>query len=445
MYRTGGAAAAQRGDRKPTDRLKVAMLAPPWLSVPPRGYGGIEYLIHFLIDELEHLGAKVELFSTHGTSTTRPSSAVDTPLHSLYDDQFPKIADRLYDAVPVPAAHLLFALNEIAGGDFDIIHDHNGFIGPLAGAFLDPTRFPPMLHTLHGPFTSDAEVAAGLADNRVFYDQFHDASRVFVNGISHAQLRGAPAGLASRMVGVVHNSVSLADYPFCADKADHFLMLARVCRDKGQGEGARLCQRLGHRLMVAGTVQNIESSDDVAAAVSSAGDDGGAGEDLRYFRDEVVPFLEPGRIEYVGNVSGARKFELMGSARALLFPIDWEEPFGLAVIEALACGTPVVAMARGALTEIIEHGVNGFLASSIEEFEQYTLRVDEIDPVACRASVERHFSAPAMARSYLDMYNEVINRDRQQRALPWATADTGDVLLAPSRRVDLPTETVVLR
>src|SRR5206468_2580064 len=122
--------------------------------------------------------------------------------------------------------------------------------------------------------------------------------------------------------------------------------------------------------------------------------------DFKYYSDEILPHIEPGKIDYVGNASGKDKIKILTKARALLFPIRWEEPFGVAVIEALACGTPVIAMNKGAMPEIIQHGVNGFLANNEDEFEEYMQRVGEIDPVKCRQSVRDNFSAPVAARKY---------------------------------------------
>jgi glycosyltransferase involved in cell wall biosynthesis len=130
--------------------------------------------------------------------------------------------------------------------------------------------------------------------------------------------------------------------------------------------------------------------------------------DFRYYSDKIFPFLDHGKIDYVGEVSGDRKLKFIGQAKALLFPIQWDEPFGMAPIEALACGTPVIAMARGALPEIIEHGVNGFLAKTEAEFKHYMTRIDEIDPAACRKSVEDKFSASLMAKRYLERYEAAI-------------------------------------
>ncbi|HSX27253.1 MAG TPA: glycosyltransferase, partial [Patescibacteria group bacterium] len=129
---------------------------------------------------------------------------------------------------------------------------------------------------------------------------------------------------------------------------------------------------------------------------------------FKYFKNEVAPNLIPNQIEYVGTITGKRKQRLFNKAKALLFPIDWEEPFGMAVIEALACGTPVVAYRRGAMPEIIEHGVNGFLADNYREFKRYARQVSDIDPEACRRTVEQKFSADKLAENYTNLYRKII-------------------------------------
>jgi glycosyltransferase involved in cell wall biosynthesis len=134
-------------------------------------------------------------------------------------------------------------------------------------------------------------------------------------------------------------------------------------------------------------------------------------EDFSYYSDKILPYvLRYPKITYSGNLKGAKKQKFISEAKALLFPIDWEEPFGMAVIEALACGTPVIAMNHGAMPEIIEHGVNGFLANNEKEFEEYMRRIDEIDPAKCRQSVAKKFSSDTMAKAYMERYKEAIKR-----------------------------------
>jgi glycosyltransferase involved in cell wall biosynthesis len=160
---------------------------------------------------------------------------------------------------------------------------------------------------------------------------------------------------------------------------------------------------------MAGTINGIGSNRKLLSELANPLSSYRYYKDFRYYSDKILPYtLEHEKITYSGNLSFARKMKFLSESRALLFPIDWEEPFGMVVIEALACGTPVVAMKRGAMPEIIEHGVNGFLANNEKEFEEYVDRVGEIDPAACRKSVEDNFSADCMAAAYLERYKQAI-------------------------------------
>lgn len=388
--------------------LRIAMMAPPWLAIPPSGYGGIEYVVHYLVVELTKMGHEVELFSTGDTSTPATNN------HWYYSDgQYRHISKSLYDAVTLPITQVLYSLGKIRdSGRFDIIHDHNGFIGPAIMGNLNPAYFPPVLHTLHGPFSTDEAVENGMPDNRPMYMQFKHSGRLYFNGISRAQMKLAPKELSTLAVDVVHNSVNLDDFPFVPrdDRDDYFITLARFTRDKGQAVAARLAEELGVRLRMAGIVDGIADPRKLLVELANINSSHINNADFMYFRDQILPLLIPRQIEYVGNVAGDYKQRFVGRAKALLFPIDWEEPFGVSVIEANACGTPVVAMNRGAMPEIIEHGVNGFLAKNEKEFKDYMTRIDEIDPEECRRVVQDKFSSVAMAKAYLKRYKEIIAR-----------------------------------
>lgn len=392
-------------------KLRVAMMAPPWLKIPPKGYGGIEYVVNGLVVELKKLDVDVELFTVGETAIP----GIKT--HFYYEKgQYNHISMPLYDVVTIPVTQILFSLNYIReAGDFDIIHDHNGFLGPAITAYLDPRYFPRVLHTTHGPFSNDAMVANGMPDNRPTYAQFTNNEHLFFNGISKAQMLDAPKELSSRIVDVVYNAIDTSEYPFESEKDNYFITLARFARDKGQAKAAKYCEELGLKLRMAGVIDGIDDPRRLLVELANVNSTHRNNADFLYYRDDILPRLIPGQIDYIGSVSGNQKMKFINKARALLFPIDWEEPFGLAVIEALACGTPVVAMHRGALPEIIEHGYNGFLAKTENEFKEYMLRVKEIKPENCRESVERKFSAKVMAQQYLDRYQQIIAADIKPR------------------------------
>ncbi|OGL37407.1 hypothetical protein A3E49_00070 [Candidatus Saccharibacteria bacterium RIFCSPHIGHO2_12_FULL_49_19] len=389
-------------------RLRVAMIAPPWLSVPPTGYGGIEEVLYGLTRGLKKLGVEVELFSI-GTSKVR-----GLKINSFFKDEtYQHIHRAIYESSPIAITHMMFALQAVrVDRRFDIVHDHNGFIGPLAlNYFTQIPGNPAAIHTYHGPpFSTPKQLKkSGLPDNRSIWKHISRNNRLYVVGISQSIMRGCPPGLRSRTLPVVHNGVDVELFPFQPKKQKHFITMARFSTEKGQHIAAKLCDELGYRLEMAGTIAGINTPRQLVLELAHPLSDYRAYVDFRYYSDKVWPITVKNQgIRFVGNLSGRRKLRFLANAKALLFPIDWEEPFGMAVIEALACGTPVVAMKRGAMPEIIEHGVNGFLASTEAEFKNYMQQVDQIDPEACRQSVEEKFSVPVMAQAYLDRYRSVL-------------------------------------
>lgn len=350
----------------------------------------------------------MELFSI-GQTTIKADKK-----HYLYkEEQYKYIHEPMYNALPIAIAHTLFTLNKVkAAGDFDIIHSHNGYVDTLAAMYTDGV-LPPMVHTLHGPpFTTPDRLALDLPDNLPMWKEIGKSSsdNFYLVGISESLMRNAPRAVKRLALSPVHNGVDPEQFPFVSEKSDYFVTLARSHPDKGQAIAVRACFRLGFKLKLAGVVANMNKPRQVMMELANPLSPYRSLIDFRYFSDQIFPYLDNGHIEYVGDLSGQNKLDFLSHAKALLFPIQWEEPFGMAPIEALACGTPVIAMARGALPEIIKHGVNGFLAKDEEEFEMYMKRVDEIDPAACRKSVEDKFSAHHMAELYLKHYQTVAKR-----------------------------------
>jgi len=388
--------------------MRVAMIAPPWLALPVNGYGGIEVVLEGLISELLLMGVEVEVFG----NTERQLDGVIT--HGIYGvEQYKYIHRAWYDSLPILSAHMEFSLDQIKkDGHFDIIHDHNHYFGPeiLAWATTDPL-LPPVVHTHHGPpFTNSSTLANGIPDNGPFWNQLaNHMGRVYIIGISDSLMKPAPAKLHEHMLPTVYNAVMIENFPYVRQKKDYYITLGRFTRDKGQHIAARLCAKKGLELRMAGIIGNIETKSQLDIELANPNSSLSSFEGFRYFKDKILPYtIQSDKVSYVGSVDGGEKMKFISEAKALLFSIDWEEPFGMVAIEAMACGTPVVAMSRGAMPEIIEHGVNGFLANNEEEFEMYMDRIDEIDPAACRKSVEDRFSARAMAAAYLDRYQQAI-------------------------------------
>lgn len=394
-------------------RLRVAMIAPPWLGVPPKTYGGIEVVIHQLIKELILLDVDVELFSIG------KSKIPGVKVHSLYSsEQYEHIHKPIYESMPIAIAHMQYAINYIArDGGFDIIHDHEGFIGPFVMQYATRLKsIPPVLHTLHGPpFSTKSTIDQGSPDNRLMWRQIGNSGvkRLFFVGISKALMRNAPAKLKPLVLSPVYNAINVNEFRFQKKKQSYFLTMGRFSPYKGQHIAAELCHQMKYSLKMTGVIAGIDSLKQLQLELANPLSDYRSFNDFRYYSDKILPITARNpRIKYIGSIRGTRKVNIIAGAKAFLFPILWEEPFGMVVIEALACGTPVVAMNRGAMPEIIKHGVNGFLANSVAEFQEYMKRVDEIDPEACRQSVVDKFSSSVMAQTYLDRYNQIIKQDR---------------------------------
>jgi glycosyltransferase involved in cell wall biosynthesis len=295
----------------------------------------------------------------------------------------------------------------------DVVHDLLEIVGPTLLAELGPGA-PPVLHTLQW----------NLRVHQEFYRDFDGRGRVFFNGISEPQMEAAVGNLRDRHLGVVHNGVDVNDFSFREDKDEYVITLARFARDKGQDIAARVCERLRLPLLMAGTVGGIASPGMLQSELSRRDSPFHDYKDVKYYCRSVRPYerrylVRPWRgkdrrIAWIGSVGGQDKRDLVAGAKALLMPIRWEEPFGMAVIEALASGTPVVAMRRGAMPLVIEHGYNGFLADDEQEFQDCLQRVrsGEIKPENCRRSVEERFSAARMAERYLRLYEQVVERGR---------------------------------
>jgi len=397
-------------------KLRIAIIAPPWLALPVKGYGGIELVLQGLISALKSRDdVEVEIFA-NGERTIR---GVKT--HSLFKvDQFNHIYEPFFETYAIVRAHLEFSYNSIRDdGNFDIIHDHVPHVGPAfwSMASNNAKDLPPVLHTFHGPpFVAADENDPGSVYNSIDIQQIRDFGSLYVSCISDAMAATAPANIKPRLTKPVHNGVRVEDFPFVAKKKDYFITLARFAPYKGQHIAVKAAAKLKKRLRMAGTVADISTGRKLLLELSNPLSRYRSDAQFKYYSDKILPYvLRYPRITYSGSLTGKRKMKFLSEAKALLFPITWEEPFGMSVIEALACGTPVIAMNRGAMPEIIQHGVTGFLANNQQEFEEYMLRIDEIDPEACRQSVVDHFSNTAMAESYIACYQDILQREKTKK------------------------------
>ena len=343
--------------------MRIGMVAPVWIPVPPPGYGGVELVVSLLVEELVARGHDVTLFAS-GDSVTKAT------LRPAYDVA---PTDRLWeiepDAVHVGSAYRFAAAMYEGGEGFDLLHDHTGHLG-VAFAACVPT---PVVHTVHLP----------LDDRRKeFLSRFADD--VYLAAISDYQRKEAPE-LAWE--GMVHNAIDVDAFEFRARKDDYVLSLGRVCERKGQDLAIEVAERAGVPLVIAGRVHPKEAS---------------------FFEERVLPKVDGDRVRFLGEISNEAKAGLLAGARALLFPVREPEPFGLVLAEAAASGTPVVGEGLGAVPEIVADGETGFLVSGVEAMAEALGRLEELSPERCREVAVQRFDARAMVDGYEALYSGIL-------------------------------------
>ena len=370
--------------------LTVLMNAGPWLPVPPPDYGGIENVVATLVPELRARGHRVVL-ATVGESTL----AADERISVFPTGQFGSITGPYNQMMGIAHAHMRVVLDRLAEGDVDLVHDHLEVVGPAVLAAAG-AAVPPVLQTLHWD----------LAKHPHFYGGFDGRGRVFFAGVSDSQLSRAHPTLRRQALGAVPLATPLPEHPVLP-AAGHLLTLGRLTPVKGYDLAARAARKLDLELVLAGPVAGLADQTTLDAALADPADPARGLADVRYFQAEVAPHLDE-RVRWVGSVGGEAKAELLRTARAVLFPLRWDEPGGTAVIEALSAGVPVVAMRRGVLPELVDHGVTGWLAGDDDEFVEYVARVDELDRHACREVARQRFSPAAMAARYETLYRQVL-------------------------------------
>ncbi|MDA8312933.1 MAG: glycosyltransferase family 4 protein [Actinomycetota bacterium] len=359
-----------RGASRPGIRAdgvrRVALVAPPYLPVPPTGYGGIERVVALLADGLVARGYEVTVFAAPGSRTT---ARLVVPL-----DTAPLLGD------PSSVADDLFHTTSafLSAREFDLVHDHTG-LGPPLGAMLEGRV--PVVHTLHGPWTRESRRLFGLLDGRVH-----------LVAISEAQRRANP-GL--RYAGVVYNGIDLDTHPLRVEKEPFLVYVGRVSPEKRPELAIDIARRAGLPLTM--IVKRSEPAE-------------------RAYWDEVVAPRLGSDVDVLDEPPHEVKVGLMGRAQAMLFPIDWPEPFGLVMAEAMACGTPVIARPLGAAPEVIEDGVTGFLRATVQEMADAVAGTTRLSPQDCRARAEQLFSGDAMVDGYVRLYERVERAERAGRA-----------------------------
>lgn len=335
--------------------MRIAMLAPISWRTPPRHYGPWELVTSLLTEALVARGVDVTLFATTDSMTAGTLAGVCPRPYS----EDPTIDAKVWELLHV--AHVFER-----AGEFDLIHNQADFV-PLGFSRLVET---PLVTTIHGLSSERIVPAYARYQDRVAYVAISEADR-------HPGLRYA---------ATIHHGIPLDDFPFDPIGSDDLLFFGRIHPDKGAAEAIEAARRADRRLLMAGIVQ-----------------------DQGYHERSVAPAVDGKRVVYDGAVGGTERTRMLGAARALLHLINFDEPFGLSVIEAMACGTPVIACNRGSMRELIDHGVTGFLVDSVDEAVEAVARIGEIDRAACRAAVAARFTVERMADRYLALYRTLLS------------------------------------
>ena len=342
--------------------MRIAQVAPLYESVPPRLYGGTERVVSYLTEELVRLGHEVTLFAS-GDSQTRAKLVAACP-RALWRD--PDCRETL----PQHARLLELVFADVSR--FDLIHFHCDYLHfPLL------RRCPcPSVTTLHGRLH--------VPDLKPLFDEYPEVPLV---SISYDQRRPIPA---ANWQATVYHGLPWGLHTFRERPGDYLAFLGRISPEKRLDRAVEIARRTGRKLKVAAKIYP---------------------EEREYYRQTIEPLLHESRsfVEFVGEVGGREKDELLGGARALLFPIEWPEPFGLVMIEAMACGTPVIAWRRGSVPEVVAEGVSGFIVDDVEQAAAAVGRVAELSRRVCRDRFEQRFDAAGMARDYLQVYRRLVH------------------------------------
>jgi glycosyltransferase involved in cell wall biosynthesis len=334
--------------------MRIAMLSSISWRTPPRAYGPWELVTSLLTEALVARGVDVTLFATLDSVTAGRLAGV-APRGYSEDPQL--------DAKVLEALHIAHAFER--AGEFDLIHNQADFM-PLIFSRLVET---PIVTTIHGFSSPRILPVYEKYDRRVNYVSISDADRA--PSLTYAE--------------TIHHGIDLQEFPFDPAGGEDLLFFGRIHPDKGAGEAVRAARASGHRILICGLIQ-----------------------DEGYHAREVAPFVDGDRIVFAGVIGGEARVRALGRARGLLHLIGFDEPFGLSVIEAMACGTPVIAYRRGSMPELIDDGVTGFLVDSFAEAVEAIGRLGEIDRAACRRAVEQCFTVDRMADRYLALYRRIL-------------------------------------
>jgi glycosyltransferase involved in cell wall biosynthesis len=346
--------------------MRIAQVAPLYESVPPKLYGGTERIVHYLTEELVRRGHEVTLYAS-GDSQTRAR------LRALCPE-----ALRLNPPTQDPFAYHVLELGTVLAeaDDYDVIHAHVDF---RALPFSRFTRTP-IISTNHNRLDSPEAIALSQAYPDSYLTSLSDSHRL-------------PLPWAN-FVATVHNSVPVEHFTFSSQSGDYLAFLGRMSPEKGPAEAIAVAKRAGIPLKIAAKINDFERD---------------------YFENVLRPEMDHPHIEFLGELNQQEKIDLLSDAAALLFPVNWPEPFGLAMIESMACGTPVLAYPRGAVPEVLAEGITGYICHNQDEMVARVADIGALDRLACREHVETRFSIRRMVDGYELAYRRVIAAARNHR------------------------------
>ncbi|MDD3075613.1 MAG: glycosyltransferase family 4 protein [Proteiniphilum sp.] len=335
--------------------MKIAMLSSIAWRTPPDHYGPWELVTSLLTEELVKNGLDVTLFATANSRTNAKLIAVCPRGYEEDKNIDPKVWESL---------HISLCLEH--ADEFDLVHNQFDF---LSLTFSKLTKTP-MLTTIHG-FSSPRILPV--------YKKYNDHTH-------YVSISNADRSPELHYIDTIHHGIDLNQFTYIPEpKDDYILYFGRIHHDKGTWEAIQIARYVNTRLIIAGIIQ-----------------------DMDYFNQFVKPFLKVGEVEYIGSVGPEKRNVLLGNTKLLLHPIHFNEPFGLSVIEAMACGTPVVAFSKGSMKELIVDGENGFLAENMDEAIEKIKKTDQINRLNCRKHVEKHFSKEIMANRYIEVYKKIL-------------------------------------
>ena len=347
--------------------MKIAMLSPLSWRTPPRHYGPWENVVSLLTEQLVSMGIEVTLFASGDSLTSGKLAWVCERPYSEDPDIDPKAWECLH------IAELFRRADE-----FDLIHNHYDFL-PLSYSGFTST---PVVTTIHG-FSSPSILPV--------YKQYNDSTY-------YVAISEADKSMELDYIATIHHGIELNQFEYQSESGDYLLFFGRIHPDKGVHDAIEVASKTGKRLVIAGIVQ-----------------------DEAYFREQIEPCIDGSKVEYIGSVGPEKRQEVMGAALALLHLIHFDEPFGLSVVESMACGTPVIAYDRGSMPELIQDGISGFIVDDLDAAVQAVGKINTLDRRVCREDVEKRFTSQRMAREYMGIYQRIL--DERENYRPWGHYD----------------------